>query len=272
MRKLIMALVLCFIAYDANAALTVSNLQRHKNNDQWIITGDIAFDSSYLTGGESLTASLIGLSQISDFEIKSPSGLYQFETSVASGAASATIKTSYRGLTAAVQSIVVTDDNTAATNGKVVVVESVDGVYGYLNAQITADGTGRLAASGSVYVVRDDTTTGSMDSILYFDEDAANVDERFLSNFKSKSDHYVNVGGGQCIKVKHSATASAAGVKVYFDENNAETAKLVFISPTNAAGAGQTDSVFSGVTALGEVPSATDLSALTGVQFQAVGK
>lgn len=72
-------------------SLTLSSLQRHDAGDQFKITGLMTFDSSYPTGGETLSASLLGLSIIDDMQIVDSEG-YSFDCDIAAGGASALIK------------------------------------------------------------------------------------------------------------------------------------------------------------------------------------
>ena len=121
---------------------------------------------------------------------------------------------------------------------------------------------------------------------VYFDEDAATVDERFLiNNTVTSQDLFVECTDGTFIRLNHSDTASADGVQCYFDDDGVTaTEKLVFVSPTNANGAGITDDTFEpiGRVAAGaitgetdgvgvEVTAATDLSALVNVPIIVIG-
>ena len=271
LKKILVLVMLLLVAADARAALTLTRQRVENAGSETKMEYTVGFDSSYASGGESLTAANVGLTSIHRVSAAPKSG-YVFAYDYSANK----LRVYNSGTAINTQSITLTDDNTAATNGRQLYVDSVDGVYGYLNTTLTADGTGTLATSGSTYIVRDDSTGGTMDTALYFDEDAANVDERFLSNFKSQSDHFINVGNGTCIRVKHSATASSLGVPVYFKETGtAYTAKLLFVSPTNVAGTGRTDDSktnYAGSPVLAEIDASTNLSALTGVEIELYGK
>ncbi len=55
-------------------ALTISNLVRHNVGDARLHVGTIDFDSSYPTGGESLTPANVGLTKIDSIDFDSTSG------------------------------------------------------------------------------------------------------------------------------------------------------------------------------------------------------
>lgn len=56
-------------------ALTIGNLAYQNNGSTYSVTGTIAFDSSYPTGGESLTAADVGLAVIEHIDVHPTSGL-----------------------------------------------------------------------------------------------------------------------------------------------------------------------------------------------------
>jgi hypothetical protein len=56
-------------------ALTIANLAYTNGTNGWDVTGTIAFDSSYPTGGETLTAANLGLSQIDSISVYPRLGL-----------------------------------------------------------------------------------------------------------------------------------------------------------------------------------------------------
>jgi hypothetical protein len=59
-------------------ALTIENLERGSSGNLRVVTGTIAFDSSYPTGGESLTPANMALSRVQSVSILPKSG-YVFE-------------------------------------------------------------------------------------------------------------------------------------------------------------------------------------------------
>lgn len=141
----------------------------------------------------------------------------------------------------------VADDDNAATTGKAVnVVPGVSGFLAYLESTTAgnADTTFKIGASGPTVFVNDNDTPGGVQ--LYFDEDAAATDSRFLAVSPTATDLFVPAIDGTLIRVKHDASASSNGVAVYLDDDAANAhLKLLFVSPTNAAGSYTTDDVVS---------------------------
>lgn len=60
-------------------ALTVTGLENHIEGDRAKRTGKIVFDTSYPTGGEAVTAALLGLSQIESLTINGAEAGFEFE-------------------------------------------------------------------------------------------------------------------------------------------------------------------------------------------------
>lgn len=254
-------------AFNVNAALTVSNIETENAGSEKKVMANIAFDSSYAIGGESLTAANLGLSKINRLKVSDQSG-YTFEYDYTNS------KLKVLGNGEGGSTITVTDDNTAASNGVAVKVQSFDGVNSYLafTSPTTTDGMGLLAAAGNTFSVKHDgTPSNSFSANLYFDEDGTNVDERFLANTATAQDMFVAVSGGNVIRINHDASASSNGVQVYFDEDAANThERLLFVSPTNVDGISATDNEVFAYTK-GQVANAVDLSGLTGVKLEAYG-
>ncbi len=269
------AVALIALSGQASAGLTQSNLVRSSAGNQNRINVDLAFDSSYPTGGESITAASLGLAYMQSCEIKGMDSGYGFDCVLASDGTTASIK-AYQASAQVSETVTVTDDNTAATNGVAVYVHTDNGVGAHLEfvSPTSADGTGTLATSGNAYFISHDATNAALGKALYFDEDATNEDSRFLVVSPSGQDLHFSVGGGKTIKFKHDASAASNGVQVYFDEDATPvTARLRFVSPTNVNGSGATDTAWTGTSGVPtEVADTTNLSALTGVQLEALGK
>lgn len=77
-------------------ALSVSSLQLGSLGDLFLRLGKLAFDSSYPTGGETISAVDLRLSRIASFEITGNESGYSFESTVSTDGTSATIK-AYQG-------------------------------------------------------------------------------------------------------------------------------------------------------------------------------
>ena len=142
------------------------------------------------------------------------------------------------------ESIVITDNNDAATAGVAVYVKTKNGKDAWFEfvSPTNADGTGLLSATGSTYFIADLDAAATDGVALYFDEDGTGANNRLLIVSASAKDMYVPVPGtSKRIKLTHDANAATKGVQVYFDENAASThGRLLFVSPTNANGASLT--------------------------------
>ena len=131
-----------------------------------------------------------------------------------------------------------------------------------------ADGSFKAGSSGPTFAVNDNDTPGGV--VTYFDEDAANTDERWLCISPTGQSLWVAGSDGSKIKVKHDASAASNGVQVYFDDDGASAhLRCKFVSPTNVDGSYTTDDAVSEQVVAGsdavlaEVAASTNLSAVT---------
>lgn len=161
------------------------------------------------------------------------------------------------------QNVNVTDDDSAASNGVAVYVRPLwglevgistpqAGVAGRLEFVSPTNALGTFSANngGDGFVIFDNdgaaaAALGVPTFQVYFDEDAANANSRFLiNNTITGQDIYVKGTNGSYIKLKHDSSASSNGVAVYFDEDASNGyEKLLFVSPTNANGTATTDNL-----------------------------
>lgn len=232
----------------------------------------LTLDSSYVTGGETLTAANFGLDRFERFTKEDSEG-YTYDFDIATGGATATVKVYYTDVDGAItaEDIKLTDSNTAETDGVAVYLHTKDGQTGWLEfvSPTDADGTGTLVSGGNSFFIFDSDAAATDGVAVYFDEDATIVDERLMAVNPSNQDVYVPVGGGQYIKIKDNDTAATDGVGVYFDEDGTNAYdRLLYISPTNTDGTGATDDQYLNLTLAGtkkleEVASGTDLSSVT---------
>lgn len=144
----------------------------------------------------------------------------------------------------------VTDDDSAASNGLVVYLHldetSQFGTnIGHLESVTAgnADSDFDIGASGPTVRIKDDDAAATAGLQIYFDEDAANADSRFLvNNTLTGKDAVILATDGRAIRIKHDASASSNGVALYFDDDAVnEEARLLFVSPTDTAGVYTTD-------------------------------
>lgn len=259
-------------------ALTLTDVSDRVVGDRRKVTKSVAFDSSYPTGGESLTPADFGLTVIDYIEPTHSvgfaleyDGTNQKLKAFYTNAGTADITTNTGG---------VVDDDSAASNGTAVniVVQNDTGPYAYLESTTAgnADTTFLIGSGGPAVGVNDNNTPGGVQ--LYFDEDAANTDERFLAVSPTGADLWLTAADGSIILVKHDASAATNGVAIYIDDDAANAyEKLLFVSPTNAAGSYTTsDTITAQATAgtdgaLTEVANTTNLTAITAAIVTAHG-
>ncbi len=136
-------------------------------------------------------------------------------------------------------SIIMTDDDSAASNGTdVVIVPSSDGVTAYLESTTAgdADAVFQLGVGGPFVNINDNDSPGS--TVLYFDEDTGD----FLAISPTGGDLLVPVSDGTFIRVKHDASAASNGVAVHFDDDGATASeRFLFISPSDADATAEVD-------------------------------
>lgn len=221
---------------------------------------DVDYDSSYLTGGESLTAANFGLQRL-DLVVATPKSGFLFEYDYTNATLLARDKPwsntpiafkDADGAAAAGVSVYVHVDEVLEQGTQLAHLEFV--------SPTNADGTGTTISGGQTYYIQDDDNAATGGFALYYDEDAT-LGSRLLAN--TGRDCWVIIGGGRAIKVTHNATPATPGVLVYFDEDAANSYdRLQFVSPTDTNGTETSSS---------EVNSTTNLSGLTGVRVGAWG-
>ena len=145
----------------------------------------------------------------------------------------------------------VKDNDSAASAGVVVYLhidELSESPMGHLECVCAgnADSTFQIGSGGPVVKVEDDDAAATGGTQIYFDEDATNPDERFLSNIGIARDVFIFASDGRAIRIKHDASAASNGVAIYFDDDGATVhERVLFVSPTNAEGRYHTDDAVS---------------------------
>ena len=121
----------------------------------------------------------------------------------------------------------------------------------------------------------DDTPAGAP---VYFDEDVASTDSRFLATTATGADQFVTLSDGSKIKITYHADPGTPGVPVYLDDDAASAhLKLMFVSPTNVNGSYTTDDTVSEQTVAGtdaalvEVTASTSLTGISAAIVTAYG-
>ena len=255
-------------------ALTVTLVQDGfwQESHQNVQLVDVAFDSSYLDGGESLTPAMMGFATINHVEVGPVNG-YRFEYNIANELLKA-----YWDNQEVTQTINIGDDDTAATNGVLVYVHGdellEDGTQlGHLEfvSPTNAIGVTAINTGTSVpnLIIRDDDTAATGGTLIYLDENGT-AGQRILTVATNNRDLYVPLSDGSFLRITDDDTAATNGVQIYFDENGTDgSARLLFVSPTNANGTDVTDNRQGWRS--GEVANAFDLSGLTGVRLKVTG-
>ncbi len=143
----------------------------------------------------------------------------------------------------------VKDNDNAASTGLAVYLhldELSESPFGHLESVTAgnADSTFTIGNGGPVVKVEDDDAAATGGVAIYYDEDAANPDERFLAAVPTGKDAFILASDGRAIRIKYHATPATPGVLVYFDDDAANVyERLLFVSPTNADGTYDTDDV-----------------------------
>ena len=233
-------------------ALTVAVSEHGIANNKRSNRGTLAFDSSYPTGGESLTASNVGLSRIEEMLLQPKSG-YSFEFDHDNDKV---IVYSATALPSTVGTI--NDNNNAATQGGAVyavpktmaanvsdefvadgtkVVEIVDNAGGSSGVDVyvvvddlsfhpsytlghlefvsptNADGSGTIASGAATYHVRDDDDAATNGTIVR----AVAADAGLETTAAAAKDIVVPLSDGSFIHINHATTGSTPDL--VFDED-----------------------------------------------------
>lgn len=213
-------------------ALTLSNVQRHSAGSQVKITGSVTFDSSYPTGGETLTAGALGLTDISQFETADTISGYTFQPTVATGGGSVALEVyeggseahnhAAGGLTAAPSGETTTITYAASPGGNQCYIKFLADGSPYVavnNATTTANATVSFSADCKLLLTHD-ASAASGGFALYFDDDAGSPDERLLCDLSSavNANLYLKCSDGHVVKVTNDASASSNGTALNYDD------------------------------------------------------
>lgn len=248
-----MLVLLTFAATSASAALTISNKSYENAGSESKIEFDLAFDSSYATGGESLTPEMLGLSRINRVKIMADSG-YMFEYDNANekvlvyNAGISSHNHTFTGTALATDTVTVTDDDTAATNGTAVYVGVKDGKMeeGMLFSEnangstVTVETTDGLetfvlykAIDPEVIEITDDDAAASNGSALYVRPTGhGNISRLVSDNSNDANSSFVTISGGSTVPVYYDANAAYMSSPVYLDEDGTDGSRILAASPT----------------------------------------
>ena len=238
---------------------------------------EITFDSSYPTGGESLTPGMIGLDDIINIIIEPSDGIsfgydYTNEKIKAYGVAPVPVT--------------ITDDDSAASNGvavyahidtigtdsdrKIAHLESVTAN----NATVTYQANATLTTA-SIGTMWDDDAAASSGLQVYVDENGdtdLSAAKFLVDNDTTETDLYVPLSDGSYLTLYNDDSASSNRVAVYFYDNaGTASAKWLLVSPSNASVSAHTSTVVSDRSATAEVQNGGNLGLQTSVRAFILG-
>lgn len=289
-------------------ALTFSNLQTNHSGNQFIISGKVAFDSSYPTGGESFSAASIGLAYIDSIEVNSVDSGYLIDPSLTAGGTTCTLKAytggsatgttgagvahthSFTGSSpAALENYTITHD--AAPGGNAIYVKNGNDGTPYLCCNMATTTTDKVLAFSNNKKLMIKHDAGAATGLqVYFNFNGAPDQQLLVNNTVYGVDVPVRLATGGTIGLKHDAGAAGNGVAFNFDDgadqrleatfgdaqNHNLTSSGTYVwrmgapSGTNANESTHTHSV--SVASATEVVNGTNLSSLSAVEFVAYGK
>ena len=302
MKKILLALVILMFASNSFAAdLAVTITKRQNEGASRVTYGYITADeTAYTTGGLSVTARMLGLDNINSLTFGSISSsiysyLYDYTNSTVLIYETNLAPNEPVAVSAAADKFNVIDDNSASSNGKLLVISATnkgDPYFGYM------DSTGVASAATSAYphIAADDSVTiiSAVDSTnglfymravlihadtIFFDDNGTQYNRLLYSGtgLGNMGDLYIPFGDGNLIKIRqksNSQITQALGVPLYFDEDAHIANKILCTTTANA------DSYFGADITYGHLPYYNPLvgSELTNgtsisvvVRFMAVG-
>lgn len=203
-------------------SITLSNLKRDCAGSQFKIDGRATFDSSYLTGGEQITAEQLGL-QVIEEVVFEDSGGYTFDSVIAAGGGNVLLK-AYNG--AAGTSGSTSGGTPAGTNATSLVKPKYDVdptmiTKPTIKLTHNADPVGGLAAAALFAV---EASGYSISNQAFLQSNCAST----ASVWGETANGVSGVAASCRFAVKHNLTP--AGVQIYVNE--ASSYRLEFVSPT----------------------------------------
>ena len=237
---------------------------------------EITFDSSYPTGGESLTPGMIGFDDIINIIIEPSDGIsfgydYTNEKIKAYGVAPVPVT--------------ITDDDSAASNGvavyahidtigtdsdrKIAHLESVTAN----NATVTYQANATLTTT-SIGTMWDDNAAATDGLVVYVDDngDTDLSAAKLLVVSDTNEDLYVPMSDGSYLTVYDDDSAASNGVALYADDNASNAyEKLMFVAPSNANVNVHTSTTVSDRADSAEVQATANLSLQTNIRAFILG-
>ena len=238
---------------------------------------EITFDSSYPTGGESLTPGMIGFDDIINIIIEPSDGIsfgydYTNEKIKAYGVAPVPITITDADGAASAGVAVYAHIDTIGTDSdrKIAHLESVTAN----NATVTYQANATLTTA-SIGTMWDDDAAASSGLQVYVDENGdtdLSAAKFLVDNDTTETDLYVPLSDGSYLTLYNDDSASSNGVAVYFDDNaGTASAKWLLVTPSNASVSAHTSTVVSDRSATAEVQNGGNLGLQTSVRAFILG-
>ena len=238
---------------------------------------EITFDSSYPTGGEALTAGMIGFDDIINIIIEPSDGIsfgydYTNEKIKAYGVAPVPVTITDADGAASAGIAVYAHIDTIGTDSdrKIAHLESVTAN----NATVTFQANATLTTT-SIGSMWDDNAAATDGLQVYVDENGdtdLSGAKLLVDNDTTETDLYVPMSDGSYLTLYNDDSASSNGVAVYFDDNaGTASAKWLLVTPSNASVSAHTSTVVSDRSSSAEVQNGGNLALQTSVRAFVLG-
>ena len=303
MKKILLGLViLCMMVGNAFATESITITRRENWGASRVTYGMVQYVSEpYVTGGLTLSASELGLTAVKSFVVAGiSSSVYSYAYDYTNGTMQIYYTDGGPGKPAATAAtsdyFAVTDDNDAATNGKLLVVGALTNGGAYFGYMDATGVTSAATAFYSLFSAADSVTTiGAVDSVrasfhelavlihadtIFFDDDATLASNALMYSgigLGDMGDIYIPFGDGNFIKIAkktNSQITVAAALPLYYDENGGLDDKLLSVTNGNADGTFEVSPTYTSLAYYqpllgGEIT--TDHTVTVTVHFIAVG-
>ena len=263
MKKILLGFVmLCVMAGNAFAAREITISKSENWGGTRVTYGYITYISEvYTTGGNSLTARDLRLDNLKVLTFSSINSavysyVYDYTNSTIVVYFTENNPNEAAASPATSDYFIVTDDNSADSNGKLLVIGATNGGDGYFGYMDATGVTSAATAYYSLFSAADSTTTiGAVDSTraifhelavlihadtIFFDDDATNSWDRLMYSgigLGDMGDIYIPFDDGNFIKIAkktNSQITQAAALPLYYDENGGLDDKLLSTTDGNA--------------------------------------
>ena len=235
---------------------------------------ELDFDSSYVAGGESLTASDIGFDQIVLAQIEPTDGMkfaYDYTNSKVKAYGTGPMPVTMTDLDGAASTgvAVYAHIDTVGTDAdrKIAHFESITAN----NATVGFQGTSTNAATGTMW---DDDAANTGGTIVYVDEngDTDLTAAKLLFISPINEDAYVPMSDGSYLTIYDDNSAASNGVQLYADDDSTNAyGRLMFVAPSDASVSVHTSTTISDRSESAEVQATANLSLQTNIRAFVLG-